>query len=253
VDLMKESSQVQKLRSFLLHLIGPMYNQLGWDTSGDHVQQLLRQRILEVAIRARDPSAIKEATNRFRALVDKQQKVPADLQEVVYNAGVEYGTGLDWDFCFSKYNTTNVPSETSILLVALAHTKDTYTLQRYLDLILDKSVIRPQDVRTVITAVSQNQAGSLLAWRHLQRHWSRLFELFGRGSFTMGAIIKGVTGQFSTQFEYDQVKSFFAHRDVGAGKRSLEQSLEKIEINLLFRQKFEAKIFSWLDEKFPSR
>lgn len=252
-DLMRESPGVEKLRGFILHLIGPMYNQLGWDTSGDHVQQLLRQRILEVAIAARDPSAIKEAVKRFRGLVDNKEHVPADLQDVVYNAGVRYGKEADWEYCFSKYNTTNVPSERSILLGAMAHTTDTYTLQRYLDLVLDKSVIRPQDVRTVISAVAKNQAGSLLAWRHIQRRWSKLFEMFGRGSFTMGAIIKGVTGHFSTQFDYDQVKSFFGNRNVGAGKRSLEQSLETIEINVLFRQKFEAKIFGWLGEKFPTR
>jgi hypothetical protein len=29
--------------------------------------------------------------------------------------------------------------------------------------------------------------------------------MFGHGSFTMGSIIKGVTGLFSTQFDYEQV------------------------------------------------
>jgi hypothetical protein len=33
----------------------------------------------------------------------------------------------------------------------------------------------------------------------------RYFEMFAHGSFTMGSIIKGVTGLFSTQFDYQQV------------------------------------------------
>ena len=72
---------------------------------------------------------------------------------------------------------------------------------------LNQSMIRSQDVHTVLHSVSSNPSGSLLAWRHLQRHWEAIWSAFHSGSFTMGSIIKSVVGHFSTQFDYSQVNS----------------------------------------------
>jgi hypothetical protein len=55
--------------------------------------------------------------------------------------------------------------------------------------------------------------------------------MFHSGSFTMGHIIRGVTCHFSTQFDYGQVKAFFAGKDVGAGRLVLQQTLEQIQVS----------------------
>ena len=72
---------------------------------------------------------------------------------------------------------------------------------------LNKTQVRSQDVSAVLGSVAKNPTGTLLAWRHLQRHWDTIWTMFSTGSFTMGNIIKSVTGHFSTQFDYKQVKS----------------------------------------------
>ena len=77
----------------------------------------------------------------------------------------------------------------------------------YLGLTLDKSRVRGQDVSAVLGSVANNPTGRLLAWRHLQRHWDSVWAMFSTGSFTMGNIIKSVTGHFSEQFDYNQVDS----------------------------------------------
>merc|ERR1711983_479568 len=102
-----------------------------------------------------------------------------------------------------------------------------------------QSQVRGQDVHTVLSSVSSNPAGALLAWRHLQRHWDSIWTLFHSGSFTMGSIIKSVVGHFSTQFDYSQVKNFFQDKDVGAGELALRQTLEKIQIHIEFRKHYE--------------
>ena len=71
---------------------------------------------------------------------------------------------------------------------------------------LNSSLVRGQDVSTVLGAVARNPAGRLLAWRHTQRHWPEIHRQFHAGSFTMGNIIKSVAGQFSTQFDFEQVR-----------------------------------------------
>ena len=86
-------------------------------------------------------------------------------------------------------------------------------LCRYLTMSLNSSQVRGQDVHSVLAAVASNPSGSLLAWRHLQRHWAAIWTTFHSGSFTMGAIIKSVVSHFSTQFDYDQVKIFIMEKN----------------------------------------
>ena len=81
---------------------------------------------------------------------------------------------------------------------------------------LNSSQVRGQDVHSVLAAVASNPSGSLLAWRHLQRHWAAIWTTFHSGSFTMGAIIKSVVSHFSTQFDYDQVKIFNVIKNIWA-------------------------------------
>ena len=48
----------------------------------------------------------------------------------------------------------------------------------------------------------------------------------------MGHIIASVAGHFSTEFDLNQVRNFFADKDVGAGKLVLRQTLEQIQVQL---------------------
>ena len=48
----------------------------------------------------------------------------------------------------------------------------------------------------------------------------------------MGHIIASVAGHFSTEFDLNQVRDFFANKDVGAGKLVLRQTLEQIQVQL---------------------
>ena len=48
------------------------------------------------------------------------------------------------------------------------------------------------------------------------------------------------------------MKDFFEPKDVGAGRRALDQTLEEIQINIEFRRRYEEEISDWLQD-FTSR
>jgi hypothetical protein len=52
-----------------------------------------------------------------------------------------------------------VPSERGNLLRALGETRDVFTIQKYLDMTLNQTEVRGQDVQTVLAAVASNPAG----------------------------------------------------------------------------------------------
>ena len=57
-------------------------------------------------------------------------RIPKELKTVVYTAGIAHGGGREWNFCWDQYRKTQVPSEKTHLLKALAATKDAAQLNR---------------------------------------------------------------------------------------------------------------------------
>ncbi len=125
-------------------------------------------------------------------------------------------------------------------------------IPRYLAASLDRDKIRPQDATSVVSGVAHNLAGAHLAWRHLQMNWAKLVEKFGDGSFTMGNLIESTISHFSTEFDLNEVQSFFRSLQVGSGQRALAQSLEQIRINIQWRRDHQQQIRNFIDSKVLS-
>ncbi|ODN00507.1 Endoplasmic reticulum aminopeptidase 2 [Orchesella cincta] len=250
------------LMQFVLKLIEPIYKRVGWADEGSHLMKvhlllsysssslhtirLLRSEILSTAILCDNKEAVKEATTKFNNWMQKGARVPPNLREVVYSAGIKYGGVVGWDHCWAQYNASRIPSEKKLLLKAMGSAADPWLLQQYLDACLSRDVVRPQDVRTVLAVVASNPSGRLLAWRHLRAYWMNFQNLFGEGSFTMGSLITAVVSHFSSEFDYVEVTNFFSDVDVGSGARALNQSLEMIRLNIRWLQNNENQIEDWL-------
>ncbi|KAK4316254.1 hypothetical protein Pmani_012574 [Petrolisthes manimaculis] len=243
-------------------LILPQYNRIGWNDTGTHLERLLRSEMLSAAVQCGNTEAIQEAQRMFQDWRNNNQSIPPNLRSVVYDTGVRYGSKDDWEHCWQVYNTSTVPSEKSLMLQAMAQTRDPWLVQQYLEYTLDHSKIRPQDVMTVLKEVSKNPGGRLPAWRMVRQHWTEISALFGHGSFTMGAIIKAVTSPFTSSFELGEVENFFRDVEVGPGERALAQALETIRLHIQWHEHNQEDVTHWLhkqlsketkaEETFPS-
>ncbi|XP_039283006.1 LOW QUALITY PROTEIN: glutamyl aminopeptidase [Nilaparvata lugens] len=247
-----EAAPYRLFLQYMKHLLGPVSHSLGWEDTGTHLHKLMRSDILASAVLCDVEEAVKDAKQHFKEWMTKNARVPPNLREVVYSAGIKYGGVKEWQFCWAKYNTTRIPSERKLLLRVLSVASDPWILQRYLLATLDRDLVRPQDVKTVIANVASNPEGRLLAWRHLRAHWSTLQGLFGNGTFTMGSLISAVTSHFAADYDYKEVSQFFRHMNVGSGVRALEQSLETIQLNIHWVRRNEEPLFQWLT-KYLSR
>lgn len=83
---------------------------------------------------------------------------------------------------------------------------------RYLLETLDKTTIRPEDVRIVLAVVAANPEGKLLAWRHLKAYWPTMYTLFGNSTSMMGGLISAVTTYLSTPYDYYEVSTYKFHK-----------------------------------------
>ncbi|XP_067138103.1 endoplasmic reticulum aminopeptidase 1-like [Centruroides vittatus] len=247
--LLFESSGHLLFQNYIQKLLKPVVKTINWENEEQHLRKKLSSLILYVAAEYGDSEIIEEAKKRFYNWMKNDVRVNPDLRNVVYMVGVKFGTQEEWNFCWKKFQESQIPSEQRLLLNALASSNDIWQLSQYLNYSLNKDMIRPQDTIYVLSRISHNPVGRLLTWRFVRENWSKILDMFGQGSFAMDSIISNVISDFSTRFDYNEIKAFFDNANVGSGGQALSQSLERIRANIYWRENVESSVIQWLQQQ----
>ena len=139
-ELFMETESRVKLNKFIVSLLEPVYQKLGWEDNGTHIERLLREHIIKAAIQAEYSETVNQAKELFTNLTknESQGEVSANLRSLVYSVGVREGGVEEWEWCSKRNLTTNMPSDRAILLSAMGDTTDVITLQKCVTLIRPK-------------------------------------------------------------------------------------------------------------------
>lgn len=92
--------------------------------------RLLRKLILRTALDADMEEAREKSLQYFHDYKNKNESVPANLKAVAYSAGVKFGGLEEWKFAWDKFKESQIPSEKSIWMHALADSPHPYILQQ---------------------------------------------------------------------------------------------------------------------------
>lgn len=93
--------------------------------------RLLREEILKALVEAEHAEAISRAKSMFQELKKNNSAVSANLKSLIYSVGVKTGNEEDWQWCYDKYTTTNIPSDRAMLIGSLGASNNVLVLQRY--------------------------------------------------------------------------------------------------------------------------
>ncbi|KAM4572413.1 aminopeptidase N-like isoform 2-T2 [Odontesthes bonariensis] len=219
-----------------------------------HTDQYNQMNALHTACRTELPECQNLTTTWFKQWMDSPQHNPIhpNLRSVVYCSAVAAGDEAEWEFGWSQYESASVASEAGKLMSALACTRNTELLNRYLSFTLNSSMIRKQDATSVITSVAANRAGQSLAWDFVRNQWTYMFTQYGVGSFSFASLITGVTARFSTPAELQQLLDFVEdHKATGFGSASLavDQALERTEANIKWVQRNKPEVLDWFSSQ----
>lgn len=236
-----------KLKKYTVSLLENIVAKLGWKDTGLQLDIYLRELVLNQALAFGHTPTVLNGKSQFENWMYHHKNISVNLKKVIYRAGVQYYGDHEWDYIWEKYLKAEVPSEKEKLLVTLCRTQDANHLMRLLDEAVKGENIRHQDLSTVIDVVSINANGQILAWRFLQRNWKNLLKWFGSSSFVLPRLLKSTTAYFSTEFDYEEVSSFFKNHDSKAVAMELDASLEKIKMNMDWLRTNEDTVTAWLN------
>lgn len=244
-----DASWLPTLQEYVLSLLHPVLTDLGWEDTGSHLDRKLRAEVLNAAVELEDEQVLQEARRLFVLWRNGQQRVVgANLKDVVYRAGVRRGGRQEWQYCWQRYLSSQVPAEKALLLQALGASTSHWQLQQYLQFSLEPDKVRAQDTHTVLGVVAANTAGHLLTWHFLKSHWDAIYGLFKETTFSLDSILSALLPSFHTEYDYQEVKQFFGQIELQSGRLALDQALERIRSNIFWVEHVEPQLRHWLQQ-----
>ncbi|RLU25456.1 hypothetical protein DMN91_001612 [Ooceraea biroi] len=246
-----ESEAYKKYLSFFKQILDPITRYISWKDEGSHLQKLLRTIVLISAVELQMDNVVKSAKDLFQDWMLKGKRIPPNIRNIVYMAGVKFGEEDVWQHCWQVYLKTQIQSEKLVMLQALGAAMDPWLLKRYLRYSLNRDLIKSQDVNAIIASVAANPQGHYLAWRHIKAYWPQIEALYVNESLSISDLILSlVPDYFITEYDYREVSGFFKQHDVRSGNRSLQQSLEMVKFNIHWVKKNAKSVNKWLIEYF---
>jgi len=110
------------------------------------------------------------------------------------------------------------------------------------------SDVRSQDTVRVVVAVGSNRHGRNLAWEFLKDNWDEFDRRYGRGGFAIMRLVT-ITGAFTTPERAREVEEFFSSHPAPSAQRTIQQSLERIRLNVQWLERNREELANWFSSR----
>ncbi|NXV14122.1 AMPE aminopeptidase, partial [Cepphus grylle] len=259
-DMLEDDTNLYpQFQEYFRNLVKPIVDQLHWNDSGGHLERLLRATVLDFACSMDDTESLNNASQLFERWLQGETgkniqvlflyfSISANLRLLVYRYGMQNsGNETSWNYMFEKYQETSLAQEKEKLLYGLASVKNITLLDRYLKYIYNTSLIKTQDVFTVLKYISYNTYGKTMAWDWIRLNWEYLVNRFTINDRNLGRIVT-ITQTFNTELQLWQMENFFEkYPNAGAGEMPRNQSIEQVKNNIEWLKVNKEEIQRWLD------
>jgi aminopeptidase N/puromycin-sensitive aminopeptidase len=242
-DSLVPPDKQHEYRAFVLTQFGPLAKELGWKAGAADTddQKALRASLLGILGRAGDPAAIATAQEIVHQYLQRPASVEGTIAGPAFTVAVENGDASLYDELSKAMSGAASPAESNSYLFVLAQFRQPALIKRTLDLI-DQGKVRQQDYSRLFPVLLAGP-GREIAWDYLKAHWNDLAEKVtsfgGRGAVS-------ALGSFCSAPMREDVKKFFAdHRAPGA-ERALQQSLERMNNCIEFKELQQDNMQQWL-------
>ncbi len=245
--LISQEPYHRQFQVFGRELLRPIARKVGWDAApGEgHLDALLRSTVLGQLGAFGDPETLAEAQDRFQRFLDKPSPLVPDLRGVVYALTAQTGDQSIHQTLRRLAREATLQEEKNRLHGSMTRFTDPSLQQQTLEMSLSAEV-RPQDTVGLVGAAASNpHGGTSLAWEYVKANWPEFNRRYGAGGFAMMRLA-GITGGFTTLDARQDVEEFFNSHPTPAATRTIQQSLERIGLNVRWLERNRADLARWL-------
>jgi puromycin-sensitive aminopeptidase len=224
------------LESFVRSLLGPELERLGWDARADDDSEAPRRRgilIAALGTLGADPGVRAESRERFLAM-DKGVPLDVDTAWAVLHVVATTADRNEYETLLDHFRTPADPMEEQRYLDALSRVRNLDLAAETCELCL--SEIRTQDAPYLLRKLLMNRVVGPKTWGFVTAHWDKLLEMYPENS-----IPRMVEVSRLCQLERDgtprisrEVMAFLATHSLGGQQRPVDQSIERLGVNVRF-------------------
>jgi puromycin-sensitive aminopeptidase len=226
--------QREGLQAFVRRLAGPAFARLGWTATEEEGEKIptLRNLLLGALGTVGADSDVRWRAGELHAkyLEDRSAVDPDIVPALVTIAATTGGEG-EYQKLLDRYRNPATPQEEVRYLMALASFGNEGLLRRTLDMAATE--VRTQNAPFVINAALGNLEHGDVAWAWLKERWQELLDKFPDNSHARMVESVSVLPSSVT----DDVRAFLTAHPVKAGQRTVEQTLERMDVNVAFRRR----------------
>lgn len=190
-----------------------------------------------------DPTV--QATARDAYARSRRDPSSADPDVLAASIGILAHAGGEAEYAefLGKFKAAETPQEEQRYLYSLAGFREAALLRRALRLAVSGEV-RTQDAPYLVRSLLMNVHGRELAWQFVKEQWDTMERQYPPGG--LRRMCEGITALATRALEED-VRHFFASRNVTLGGKALEQYLEQLRIAVAFREREAESLATYLD------
>jgi puromycin-sensitive aminopeptidase len=217
-------------------LVGPQFAHLGFEAvagEGDRTPTLRALAIHLLGVVGADPEVRAEAASRFDASPEgggSGPPIPADVESATLAVVAQLLRPGDYEALLERYRSAATPQVELRSLHALAAFPDIELAERTFDLALTE--VRSQNGWQVIMGLMSNRVAGQAIWRRMTANWDRIMDRFPKNA--PARLMEPISTLCADAEFAAGVIEFLAAHPVGAGQRRVEQSIERLGVNLAF-------------------
>jgi puromycin-sensitive aminopeptidase len=224
------------LEAFIQSLLGPELERVGWDHhEGDDGEAARRRAVLIATLGTigADPSVRAESRERFGAL-GQGASLDADTASAILHVVATTAGRSEYDALLARFRSPSDPIEEQRYLDSLSYVRDLDLVAATCELCL--SEIRSQDAPYLLRRLLTNRLAGPEVWEFVSGHWDTLLERYPANSITRMLEISRLC-----QLDPDgtpglsrKVTAFCSAHPFGGQQRAVDQSLERLAVNVRF-------------------
>ena len=242
--IVEDDAAKARMRSRLATLYSAGLTRLGWEPrDNDSPRDLELRGVLarSLGITARNADALA----KLRAMHDGYlagEAIEPNMASASANAVAILGSASDYEIFLGRFKDPATPQEERRYMSLLASFPGEGEFQNTLEMCLNGEV-RSQDAPYLAGGAMFNRHHGFTAWNFIKSHWDEMLEMYPDNSIVR--MVSGIQALSKTEQAAD-VQEFFETHSVPTGQLTLEQHLERLDVNVASRVREAGPLAEWL-------
>ncbi|MGD0255171.1 MAG: M1 family metallopeptidase [Acidimicrobiales bacterium] len=228
-----DDSTRRRVADYTRALLRPVFERLGWDarTDEDERTATLRSQLLgTLGTVGQDPEVQAECARRQVAQLSGGTTIDPNLASAIAAVVASSGGETDFEAFLERYRNPDTPQEEIRYLYALAGFSQAALSERAFELAMGE--VRTQNAPFLVQLLLQNRNNGQATWRRVRDSWDALGARLP--SQTVPRMLEGTKLLCRDARLARDIRDFLAQHPVRSGQRTVQQTLERLDVNVAF-------------------